>query len=57
MEVSAVAAQLLYLIEYHRAEAQLGQHVLPASKNEIMADIDIRLGQVIGRKSLNNMHP
>ena len=53
----AVAAQLLNLVEDHRAEAALGQHVLPAPQQQVVNQIDIRLGQGIGLQAPDYVYP
>ena len=53
---AASAAKLLRLVKHGRAEAQVGQHVLPAAQQQIMHDINIRLGQGVGRQPAQHMH-
>ena len=52
----AVAAQLLNLVEDDRAEAALRQHVLPAPQQQVVNQIDIRLGQGIGLQAPDHVH-
>ena len=52
----AVAAQLLNLVEDDRAEAALRQHVLPAPQQQVVDEINIRLGQGIGLQPPDHVH-
>ena len=52
----AVAPQFLHLVKNDGAEALLGQDVLPAAQKQVVDDVNVRLGQLVGREAMNDMH-
>ena len=52
----AVAAQFLHLVKDDGAKALLGQDVLPAAQEQIVDDVDVRLGQLVGREAADDVH-
>ena len=50
-------AQLLHLVKNQRAEPQPRQRLLPAAQKQIVQNVYIRLGQIIGRQAMHHMYP
>ena len=52
----AVAAQFLHFVENGGAEALLGQNLLPAAQKQVVDDVNVRLGQLVGREAADDVH-